>query len=74
MDYIQFTALFGAVLGCFIFLYREIKDVREDLKQVSRDLKDDVKAQSLRMDSQAARMDQLYSMFIDLLKSVKRIP
>ncbi len=74
MDYVQFIALFGAVIGCFVFLYKEIKDVREDVKRVSKELMEDVKSQSVRMDSHAARMDQLYTMFIDLLKSAKRIP
>ena len=54
MDWIQFIAIFGSVIGSFVFLFREMKQIENRL-----DIKTEV---------QAARSDRLYEMFIDLLK------
>jgi len=55
MDIIQFITLFATMLTGFGFIYRELKNIEKDIRE-------DVKIQS-------ARADQLYTMFIDLLKS-----
>lgn len=57
MDYFQFATIMATLLTGFGFMYRE-------LKSIEKELRDDIKVQS-------ARSDQLYSMFIDLLKDVK---
>jgi hypothetical protein len=65
MDYIQilttvatFITIMATLLAGFAFLYREIKSIEKDIK-------DDIKMQS-------ARSDQLYTMFIDLLKEGRK--
>lgn len=57
MDYIQFFTLFGTMIAGFGFLYKEFKSVEFDLRSEIR--------------AQAGRSDQLYTMFIDLLKKDK---
>lgn len=68
MDYIQFFTLFGTMLGGFGFIYREFKssqsDLKNDLKNFESEIRSDIKIQS-------GRSDQLYTMFIDLLKEKK---
>lgn len=54
MDYIQFLTIMATMLAGFGFIFKEFKAFEKDIR-------DDVK-------SQAARSDQLYTMFIDLLK------
>ena len=57
MDYIQFFTLFGTMLTGFGFMYKEFKSIEKDLRAEIR--------------TQAGRSDQLYTMFIDLLKKDK---
>lgn len=57
MDYIQFLTIMATLLAGFGFMYRELKNIEQDLRN-------DIKVQS-------ARSDQLYSMFIELLKDLK---
>lgn len=54
MDYIQFLTVMATMLAGFGFMYKE-------LKSLEKDIRDDIK-------QQASRTDQLYTMFIDLLK------
>lgn len=58
MNIEQYLTLLATMLAGFGFIYKEIKSMEKDLKA-------DVKAQSLRS-------DQLYTMFIDLLKAEKK--
>jgi hypothetical protein len=62
MDYIQFITLMTTFIGGFVFIHREI---RQEIKE----MKEDIKVQSARLDQQAARSDRLYEMFIDLVKT-----
>lgn len=68
MDYIQFLTILGAIVGAAAFLYKEFKsdlqNIRSDLKGFEKEIRDDIKTQS-------NRSDQLYTMFIDLLKERK---
>lgn len=57
MDYVQFLTLLGTMIAGFGFMYKEFKSFEKDIR-------DDIKTQS-------KRSDQLYTMFIDLLKSQK---
>jgi len=57
MDWIQVLTIIG-VMGAFNFYMFNKLDV-------------DIKAQGTRMDAQVARIDQLYHMFVDLLKQGK---
>jgi hypothetical protein len=54
MDYIQFLTLLGTMIAGFGFMYKEFKSFEKDIR-------DDIRTQS-------NRSDQLYTMFIDLLK------
>lgn len=66
MDSIQFFTLFGTMLAGFGFLYKEFKssqsELKADLKNIDNEIRNDIRIQS-------NRSDQLYTMFIDLLKS-----
>jgi hypothetical protein len=65
MDYqviIQYFAILLPILACFGFLYRELKEFKKEIKI-------DIAVQSKRMDTQSARSDKLYEMFIDLVKA-----
>ena len=55
MDYLQFLTLLGTMIAGFGFMYKEFKGFEKDIR-------DDVRIQS-------SRSDQLYTMFIDLLKA-----
>lgn len=70
MDYVQFLTIMATMLAGFGFVYKEFKtaqeDMKNDLKNFEKEIRDDVKTQS-------SRSDQLYTMFIDLLK-VRRDP
>lgn len=57
MDYIQFLTLLGTMLAGFGFMYKEFKGFEKDIRE-------DLRVQS-------NRSDQLYTMFIDLLKNRK---
>lgn len=79
MDYIQFFTLLGTMLAGFVFMYQEFKsaqtEMKTDLKNIDRDIRSDLKnidreiREEIRI--QSSRSDQLYTMFIDLLKSKK---
>lgn len=68
MDYIQFFTLLGTMLAGFAFIYSEFRssqaDIKSDLKSIENEIRGDVKMQS-------NRSDQLYTMFIDLIKMRK---
>ena len=55
---IEFFTLMATLIAGFGFLFKEFKSVEKDLRE-------DIRQQS-------ARSDQLYTMFIDLLKVRKR--
>lgn len=55
VDYVQFLTLLGTMLAGFGFMYKEFKGFEKDIRE------------NLRI--QSSRSDQLYTMFIDLLKS-----
>lgn len=54
MDDYQFTTLMITMLGCFAFLIKEFKAVERDIKK--------------EINIQSQRSDQLYTMFIDLVR------
>jgi len=77
---IAVTALMGGfMLWAFSKLDNDIKaqntKLDNDIKSISTDLKNDMRSQEERLNAQLnaqnARTDQLYQMFIDLLKEQK---
>ena len=60
----EWLTLAGIFLGCFFFLHSEIRSL--EAKQDSR-----LMAQEQRVDQMNMRTDQLYQMFVDLLKERK---
>ncbi len=54
MDYVQFLTIMATLIAGFGFMYKEFKGFEKDIRE-------DIKTQS-------GRSDQLYTMFIDLLK------
>lgn len=57
MDWIQTLSIIATVLGTAYYIHRDVKQ--------------DVATQTNRIDQVNIRIDQLYSMFIDLLKEKK---
>lgn len=54
MNWLQFVGLWTTMVGGFVVVYREMRSVEKELRA------------DLRL--QSTRSDQLYTMFIDLLK------
>ena len=57
---IEFFTLMATLLAGFGFIYKEFKSFEKDIREDLR--------------QQSARSDQLYTMFIDLIKKPKRFP
>jgi len=64
MDWIQVFTIIG-VLGGFMFFM--LQRLEKDIDGI----KTDVNASNKRLDGHAMRIDQLYKMFVDLLKQKK---
>ena len=58
MDWIQTLSIIATVLGTAYYIHRDVKQ--------------DIATQVSRIDQVNSRIDQLYSMFIDLLKEGKK--
>lgn len=79
MDTAQFVTILGAVIASFVYLLKEIKSleakVDANIKEVRAEtniIKEHMDKFEERMDSHASRIDQLYEMFVDLLKDKKQ--
>lgn len=57
-------ALFGAIAGLIVWVVNKLDN---DVKSIN----DDVKSLGNRLDGHATRIDQLYHMFVDLVKEGK---
>jgi cell division protein FtsL len=60
-EWIQFLGILGPLVLFFGFLYRELKDCRSETREEIKEIREEIR-------QQAARSDQLYQMFIDLIK------
>jgi hypothetical protein len=58
MDWIQTLSIIATVLGTAYYIHRDIKT--------------DIDVQTCRLDQSNTRIDQLYSMFVDLLKEGRK--
>lgn len=83
MDWAQVIAIVGTNIGlCAVvggFIIWAINRMDSDVKAISERMDADIKAignrldgLGNRLDSHAQRIDQLYHMFVDLLKEVKK--
>lgn len=68
MDWIQYFGLLVPIVALFGFLYRELKDWRQETRTEIEGIREEMRHQREEMRQQAARSDRLYEMFIDLLK------
>lgn len=57
MDWVQTLSIMGTILGSIYFFHRDIKE--------------DIKIHTARLDQQSLRSDKLYEMFYELLNSIK---
>ena len=64
MDWVQFFGILVPLIAFFGFLYRELKDWRQETREETNEIRKEIQ-------QQAARSDKLYEMFIDLLKEQK---
>lgn len=62
------VALFGVMATLIIWA---INKMDTDIKAIGNRLDNDIKSIASRLDGHASRIDQLYRMFIDLLKEKK---
>jgi hypothetical protein len=70
--FIGMTALLAGFLYYILGrLEKDITSVQTDIKQITINLDSKMDSLSKRMDSHASRIDQLYRMFVDLLKENK---
>lgn len=67
MDWVRYFGLLVPVIALFGFLYRELKDWRSETREEIEGIRQEIR-------QQAASSDQLYQMFIDLLKDQKARP
>lgn len=82
MDWIQAITLFFSLAGLLAGLLYWFKNDLEkginrldnDLKILSKRLEAETKEQTRRLEANTARTDQLYQMFIDLLKERRSHP
>ena len=58
-------AMFGALAT---LVYWMVNRIDSDVKSMSAEIKADIKSITTRLDGHATRIDQLYKMFVDLLK------
>lgn len=72
MDWIQAFTIIGVLGGIMFFALQRIeKDMEKDIENSNRRMEADVKSIGNKLDGHAQRIDQLYRMFIDLLKEKK---
>ena len=57
--------MFGALAT---LVYWMVNRIDSDVKSMSAEIKADIKSITTRLDGHAMRIDQLYKMFVDLLK------
>lgn len=69
MDWIQAITIIGTLSAFIFWLFNKLDS---DIKGVSDRLDKWIMHSTARMDSQSKRTDQLYQMFIDLLKEQKK--
>jgi len=61
----------GTAITIIAFLYTLLRNFKSDINSHIDRLEGDVKSLSTRLDGHATRIDQLYKMFVDLLKEMK---
>lgn len=57
--------LIGMAAICWYFT----RDLKAQMEKIDKDLRDKINQESKKIDQQSNRTDELYKMFIDLLKS-----
>ena len=62
-------AMFGALAT---LVYWMVNRIDSDVKSMSAEIKADIKSITTRLDGHAMRIDQLYKMFVDLLKEGRK--
>jgi len=72
MDWTQTYTIIGVNIALIGFLATFIIWAINRIDSDTKGIRDDVKSLGTRMDSHATRIDQLYRMFIDLLKETKK--
>lgn len=59
MDNIQFITILGAILGSFIFLFREMKDTRRETKLEPDEIKKDLQQLNTRVAVVESRLSDI---------------
>jgi hypothetical protein len=65
MDWTQTLTIIVSLAGLIFWLHKDINRLESDVKALDSKYTQDMRAQS-------ARTDQLYKMFVDLLKELKK--
>jgi hypothetical protein len=58
MEWVQVLTIIVTLLGGIFYIHSDVRDIKKDMQQ-----------HNARMDQLSNRIDKLYEMFIDLLKS-----
>ena len=65
MNLLEFLGLVGSLVG---IMYWFVGRLEKDMQKMSEETNRKIDAFERRMDGHAARIDQLYQMFVDLVK------
>jgi hypothetical protein len=72
MDWIQVITIVGTTSGFMFYILNRFETaIKADMNKFEGSMKADMDKFEKRMDSHASRIDQLYRMFVDLLKEKK---
>lgn len=61
------------LIAFFGFMYREMKDWKLEAREETKSIREEIEGIRVEIRQQATRTDQLYQMFIDLLKSQNKL-
>jgi hypothetical protein len=70
-EWLQFFGILVPLVAFFGFLYRELKDWRQETRAETKSIREEINGIREEIRQQASRSDRLYEMFIDLIKEKK---
>ena len=69
---IEWLTTIGVIIGCFIWLLAKMENIESRMDGNIYLVQESINQQNIRIDQQNSRSDQLYTMFIDLIKESKK--
>lgn len=69
---VEWLTIVSLILGCFYFNHNTMKEIKSEISTEFERMDQQLARMDQRMLQQEARTDQLYTMFIDLVKEGKK--